>query len=219
QCAAPLAGLALLSTPYGAQWARSAPAIANPPLEVSLSGYLPEADGATFTGRLHDAYLPAVPVSCGRDLTGTCTLATGPLVTGVLHRVAATTTAELSIVLLPGSALKVGRNRIWHLREELASALPAPLRAVLTRARTGDRRNTGYRRLDGRRRQHDGGHRDAPAHDRRQGAAGHRHHPAGRHRREVRGGPEGAGPRGGDRQGEPGHPDARRGQADHHAVL
>jgi hypothetical protein len=66
-----------------------------------------------------------------------CTVREGPLVTGRLGWVAEAQGVNFGLVLLPVPAPKVARNGLWHLRDQLAVALPEPLRRLLTRGRSG----------------------------------------------------------------------------------
>lgn len=45
---------------------------------------------------------------------------------------------ELHALFIALSDVKFGRNRLWHLRPELAANIEEPLRSVLTRGRTGE---------------------------------------------------------------------------------
>jgi hypothetical protein len=45
--------------------------------------------------------------------------------------------AAFVVIALQKSALKVGRNRLWRIREELTSSFPADLRQYFGRGRTG----------------------------------------------------------------------------------
>jgi hypothetical protein len=138
ECAVPLAGIAVLLTEEETRWSRSAPAALAPPLEISLHARAGGGDGrASFAADFHGAHLPSLPVPCGPDLTAACLLEAGPLLTSQAQRLAAVPGAELLVVLLPASAIKTARNRLWHLRDELAAALPADLQRFLTRGRSG----------------------------------------------------------------------------------
>lgn len=56
--------------------------------------------------------------------------------TGRAHQIAEAAEAAFVVVVLPKSLLKVGRNRLWRFREEIAAALPTDLRLFAGR-RTG----------------------------------------------------------------------------------
>jgi hypothetical protein len=66
-----------------------------------------------------------------------CTVREGPLLTARLGWVGEAQGVNFGLVLLPVPALKVARNGLWHLRDQLAVALPEPLRRLLTRGRSG----------------------------------------------------------------------------------
>ena len=60
--------------------------------------------------------------------------------TGVFVRLATIPSAPeviISVVLIGGSDVKVGRNGLWHLRRHLAPSLPEPLRSILSYGRAG----------------------------------------------------------------------------------
>jgi hypothetical protein len=54
-----------------------------------------------------------------------------------MEQLAQAETAAFVVLLIQGRFLKVGRQRLWRIREELASSLPQRLREILTRRRTG----------------------------------------------------------------------------------
>ena len=138
QCAAPLAGYAFLITPAEAFWVKSSPPQLDPSVEVSLHAWADgRLDRASFVGRLTNAFPPSVAVPCGPELVSACTLGSPATVTGRLHLVAAAEGAEFAVLLVPRSVVKVGRNRLWRLRDEVASALSADVRGRFWLGRTG----------------------------------------------------------------------------------
>ena len=137
KCAVPLAGFAFLDTPTQTFWVKSLPSAMHPDVEVSLharAGYLPGR--ATLTGSLFGAVLPAVPIACGDDLTKDCNLGSMATGTGSAHALAEVAGAAFVLIVFPKTLVKVGRNRVWHLRSEHASSLEGPLR-IFARGRTG----------------------------------------------------------------------------------
>lgn len=137
----PITGIAMLYRD-GGSWAKASPATMNPGVQVSVHARAGCVDGqASFAASLHGAFLPTVPVVCGDDLPAACTFGSSHAVTGRPHLVAEVDGTAFIVLMLQGSVLKVGRNRLWHLRDELASALPADLRQLLVRGRTGNFRS------------------------------------------------------------------------------
>jgi hypothetical protein len=57
--------------------------------------------------------------------------------TGRVSRLARAESAAFYVLLVPGGVLEMGRKRLWRVRDEVASLLPANLRELLTRRRTG----------------------------------------------------------------------------------
>ena len=137
-CASPLAGFAFMVTARELFWVKSLPAAMNPAVEVCIharAGYLPGR--ASFAASLHGATLPSVPFACTEDLIAGCTLGATATVTGRAHLVAEVNGAAFVVIALQRSALKVGRSRLWRIREALTSSFPADLRQYFGRGRTG----------------------------------------------------------------------------------
>ncbi len=140
--ATPVVGLGFLRQRESLYWVKSGPASADRTLSVSLSAYADQrVPGATFTAGFEDAWLPGVPVRCGSDLENACAIGPARASAGRPHRVAEIDGAAFGVVLLPGAVVKTGRNRLWRLRDELAATLPADLRELLTRGRSGMQRD------------------------------------------------------------------------------
>lgn len=134
----PITGLAVLYGPGGTRWVKAAPAMVSPAVGVSLHARPGYVRGlASFAAGFHSAGLPSATIACADDLTASCTLGATHAVTGRPHLVAESGGVAFVVVLIPGSGVKVGRSRLWHLREEMRASLPADLREILTRRRTG----------------------------------------------------------------------------------
>jgi hypothetical protein len=134
----PIAGIAFLVTNAELFWVKSSPAAAALPVDVSLhayAGYSPAQ--ATFTAGLGGAGLPGVPVACGPDLVGSCTLGPRKCTTSKVVELAQVDVTAFAVLLIQRLFLKTGRSRLWRLREELTSSLPPHVREVLTRRRSG----------------------------------------------------------------------------------
>lgn len=135
----PLAGIAVLNTGTKARWVKSAPAMLNANIYVSFTSVGAHAPRrATFTARLHGAILPGVPVDVDGDVTVTRHLRTNRIETGRAHFLVEVPGAAFVVLFLPSTVLKVGRNRLWRVLDDLALALPPELRRVLTKGRTGE---------------------------------------------------------------------------------
>ncbi len=136
ESAVPLAGIALMCTPGTAWWAKSSPAGVHLPVRVSLTASsATTGERATFAGSFHGAFVPWVPVDGGQ---AGCRLGTENLATGRPHVVAEVGDVAFAAVLLPEALLKVGRNRLWRLRDAIAPGLPSSLAELLTRRRAGE---------------------------------------------------------------------------------
>lgn len=137
-CSVPIAGIAFLATTDEVFWAKSVPATESLSVDVSLhayADYLPER--ATFVAGIGNRFLPGIPVDCGRDLIAACELGRPDLTTARVERLAQVDVAAFVVLLMQGRFLKVGRHRLWHVREDIASSLPPRVREILTRRRSG----------------------------------------------------------------------------------
>jgi len=137
-CSVPIAGIAFLVTAAELFWVKSTPAALSQPVDMSLHAYADySARQATFAASMGGTVLPGVPVSCGGDLASSCTLGPPRFTTARAEQLAQADKAAFVVLLIQGRFLKVGRQRLWRLREELASSLPPRVREILTRRRTG----------------------------------------------------------------------------------
>jgi hypothetical protein len=137
-CAQPVAGIAFLHARPALHWVKSAPASAKLSIEFGLHTYLDYLPGrATFSAGFGRAWLPGVAVGCGPDPVAACALGDARTATGRAHMVAEIDRHAFVVVLIQGALLKTGRNRLWRLRDELAVDLPADVRELLTRGRSG----------------------------------------------------------------------------------
>lgn len=135
---APIAGIAFLLTASELFWVKSRPAEAILPVEVSLHAYADYSPArATFTAGMGGSVLPGVPVAHGADLETSCTVAAPQLMTARAELLAQADQATFAVLLVQSRFLKVGRHRLWRLREEVASSLPPRVREILTHRRTG----------------------------------------------------------------------------------
>ena len=137
-CPAPIVGIAFLVTAAGLFWVKSTPATTVLPVDVSLHAHADySAEQATFAAGMGGVVLPGVPVVCGSDLERCCTLGPPRFATTQLAQLAEADTAAFVVLLIQARFVKIGRRRLWHLREELASSLPQRVREILTRRRAG----------------------------------------------------------------------------------
>jgi hypothetical protein len=136
--AGPFSGIAFLHTADNLYWAKAPEVSLTLPVDVSLHAYGGyTAEGATFTASLAGAFLPGVPVAGSADLAGTCALGANVLITGRVTCLARTNAAGFFVLLIPRGLLKMGRKRLWRLRDNVASSLPPEIRDLLVHRRTG----------------------------------------------------------------------------------
>jgi hypothetical protein len=116
-------------------WAKSAPPAPGPVLSITLSRWASERR-CTFGAAFHRAARPAEALTLVAEPAASCRFAPS-LRIGRADVVARCAGAEVALLVLPPEPLRVGRSRLWRVRDELAGALPEEARAVLTRGRTG----------------------------------------------------------------------------------
>lgn len=137
-CDVPIVSIAFLVTATECHWAKSAPPVARMDVEVSLHAYADYLqDRATFASSIGGAFLPGIPVAFNGDPVAVCNLRETPLTTARIEPIAHTDEAALVSLILPAPFIEVGRKRLWHVREGLASSVPPRVRDILTRRRSG----------------------------------------------------------------------------------
>lgn len=136
--AVPVAGVAFLATANELFWSKTTPPASPLEVDVSLHAYAKYSQGlATFTAIIAGALLPGVPVAFAGDPAAVCTLADARLTTARVELIAETKAAAIFLLLLPARSLRIGRHRLWRLREELTLSAPPRAREILTRRRSG----------------------------------------------------------------------------------
>ena len=136
--AGPIGGMAFLLTEGNLYWAKAPEISLALAVDISLNAYAQYETGrASFTASMAGAYLPGIPVCVSSDLTKACTVEQGIVRTGRVSCLARANSAALFVLLFPRALLKIGRKRLWRLRDEIASSLAAGVRDLVTRRRTG----------------------------------------------------------------------------------
>lgn len=137
-CGDAVGGMGFLVTPGGVSW-RKGPTIQHTlPASVSLHAYADcRPDRATFNVGVAGTGLPSIPVPVRGPLSETCALRPGGLRTGRVMAFAQVEAVTVAILILPRAVLKMGRNHLWRVRDEVASQLPPRIRDILTRHRGG----------------------------------------------------------------------------------
>jgi hypothetical protein len=135
--ASALAGIVLLAVDRRLFWVKSQPPTERPVVSVSAHGWADATRSVSLTGSFHGGCLPSVPVEIGDEPPTACTMGNPRARVGVPHVVAQVQGVVLAVLLLPASAVQVGRNRLWHLRAGIATGLPRRPHDLLTRGRSG----------------------------------------------------------------------------------
>jgi hypothetical protein len=134
----PFSGIAFLLTPVNLYWVKAPQVSLTLPVHVSLHAYAGyTAEGATFAASLAGASLPGAPVAGSADLAGACALGPNVLITGRVTCLARATSAAFFVLLIQRGLLKIGRKRLWRLRDDVGSSLPPDIRELLAHRRTG----------------------------------------------------------------------------------
>lgn len=135
--AGPIAAVAFLATSTSVHWVKAVPAPAQP-IRLGLTTYAGRSsDRATLGASIGDAGLPGVPVAYRGSASDACMITTAPIATGRASALASAENAVVVLLIIPREFLKVGRNRLWRVREELVSSCPPRVRELLTRRRSG----------------------------------------------------------------------------------
>lgn len=107
-------------------------------VQITLSAFADFApQRATLSASLGGAVLPGVPITKKGRLEDVCAAGSQVLTAGRIARLAVSKDASVLAVVLPREALKMGRNHLWRLRDDLAARLTPTLRELLTRRRAG----------------------------------------------------------------------------------
>ena len=137
-CSIEISGIAFLLTADRLYWAKAPAVSLTLPVSVLLHAYARyKNEVATFTASMGGAGLPGVPVSNGENPKDVCNLGANSLTTGRVTSLAQASGGTFFVLLFQRSLLKVGRNRLWHLREEITTLLPPDIGKLLTRRRDG----------------------------------------------------------------------------------
>ncbi|MGH9384349.1 MAG: hypothetical protein ACRD2N_08710 [Vicinamibacterales bacterium] len=136
--AGPIGGIAFLLTAGNLYWAKAPEISLTLSVDVSLHAYAEyTTDRATFTARMAGAYLPGIPVSVSSDLAAACTIGPCVVKTGRVSCLAQANSAAFFVLLFQRAFLKIGRKRLWRVKDEIASSLTSGMRELLTHRRTG----------------------------------------------------------------------------------
>lgn len=134
----PIAGIALLAVEQRLFWVKSEPPSARPELSFSLHGWAECPGSVSVTAAFHGVARRSLPIAIDDEPPTACVIGHPVATMGTPHLVARLDRVSFSVVLLPASAVKVGRNRLWRLRDALASKLPLDVQKLMTRGRTGE---------------------------------------------------------------------------------
>lgn len=134
----PLGVMAFLLHHGELHWAKSPEISSSVVVDVALHSYAEfHTDRATFASSVGGAMLPGVPVSVGGEPPGASIISDAVVTSGRVICLARITDAMLFAVLMPGELLKMGRKRVWHIRDAAPFDSVPALRALMTHGRTG----------------------------------------------------------------------------------
>ena len=135
---APISGIIFLVTPSTVYWVKAPTVATTLSVGVSLHAHAGYSPGrATFGAELGGACLPSVSVAAPGNVDDVCTRGRVKLTTGRVVTLARTDDVAFVAIVLPNNVLRVGRNRLWRVRDDVASPLAADVRTLLTRRRSG----------------------------------------------------------------------------------
>jgi hypothetical protein len=131
-------GMALLCTESGVHWAKTARSSQEISARASFHAYTEQEDGhATFAVGLGDVRLPGVPVVANLKTPSEYLADTAVVPAGRVACLARCDSKAFFVVLFASDSVKFRRNRLWQVRDSIASQLPPDLGQLLTRRRAG----------------------------------------------------------------------------------
>jgi hypothetical protein len=134
---APIAGIAFALEPAFTYWVKSSPPSLELPVSIRVAAYADGSDDrCTVTLGLGGSFLPGFPAPATPGLPALA-LGAGTHPLGTALSIVQAPSVELCVVLVPGSLVEMGRNRLWRLRDRQAPHVPEPIRTLLTRRRSG----------------------------------------------------------------------------------
>jgi hypothetical protein len=134
----PFTGMVFLLSGTGVYWAKAAHVSCTLPVRVSLHAYAGyDGDGVMFFANVGGAGAPSVTVSASTEAPRGILVAPSIIPMGRVVCLARADETAFFVVLIQGRFVKFGRNRLWRLRETLASRVPDDVRELMTRCRAG----------------------------------------------------------------------------------
>jgi hypothetical protein len=131
-------GMAFLLTESGIYWAKAAHSSQDVSARVSFHAYVEiEPRQKTFAVGLDDVYLPSIPVVANFENPSECLVDTTVVSSGRVACLARCDGKGFFVVLFGSDSIMFGRNRLWRVRDPIASQLPPDIRELLTRRRAG----------------------------------------------------------------------------------
>lgn len=137
----PIVSVLFLAAEGAVRWGKSAPASAKGPHGVRLSFHAYEpADlfvqlGVSVPGAMHAHAITLESASYRPEIPARAALRTGAILR--LATVVATPSVDVLALFLAARDVKVGRNRLWHVRPALAEGISDPFKRMLTYGRSG----------------------------------------------------------------------------------
>jgi hypothetical protein len=133
-----LAILLLFLTPTHLHWVKASTLASALPVRVSVTAYTDcSPTPATFTASIADAHSLGVPIVANAGISNACSVALDESTTGRTAILATADQAKCHFLALPRSLVKVGRNHLWRLRDDITGPLPPSVQELLVRRRAG----------------------------------------------------------------------------------
>ena len=134
----PLGAIAFLMHHDELHWAKSPEIASSLVVDVALHSYAEfQTHRATFASSIGGAVLPGVPVSASGEPSGASIISDAVVTSGRVLCLARMTDAMLFAVLMPGELLKMGRKRVWRIRDAAPFDSVPDILPLMTHGRTG----------------------------------------------------------------------------------
>jgi hypothetical protein len=105
---------------------------------VLASAWIDNQRSVSVAASFHGAGGNSSPMILDAEPPDAIAIHTSGLELGRPHLLAQLGNETVALLVLPGSIVRMGRNGLWRVCDDIASRLPPDLRLLLTRSRNGE---------------------------------------------------------------------------------
>lgn len=133
-----LAGLYLRIRGASMRWAKSERPVESPAVAIFASAWNENQRSVSVAASFHGAGGNSWPMILDAEPPDAIAIHSSGLEMGRPHLLAELGDETVALLVLPGSMVRMGRNGLWRVRDDIASRLPPDLRLLFTRSRNGE---------------------------------------------------------------------------------